>query len=125
MSSGTITTAGPKIKTFTIDLAKSAGTYDVTTATGDNVFIKNITFHVTVAGVGLTSVTVQTNMTTPITVLASVVVASITIDKNLTPFTTVMLLPSTKKIQYTVVGTGSAGTILATVEYYSANGDLA
>jgi hypothetical protein len=104
------------VKEFTINLAQNAGTYDLFTASGD-VVIHEITFYVAVAGVGLTSFTVSANDTTVVPFLTIVLLAAITIGKNLTPYSGPSLLASGKKGQYTIIGNGSAGSITAAVRY--------
>lgn len=124
MSGGYVVSTSLKSKTFTANLSQAAATYDLCTATGGDVFIKNISVFSGVAAGGLTSVSISTNNTTADTVLASTLLAVLTGGKNLTPLTTITLLASTKKIQYTIVGTGNAGTLLVTIEYYQGAGDL-
>lgn len=116
-----------KSKTFTINLSQVAATYDMCTASGGNVDVVGIEFYNDVAATGLVSMTVQTNDTTVTTVLASVLLAALTGGKNLTNLTTSFILPSTKKIQYTITGTGTGGSIKATVRYFStvAGADIA
>lgn len=106
-----------KQKLFTLNLAQVAATYDLLSASGGDVNILNITFYNDVAAAGLTSVTAASNNTTPDALLAAVLLATLTGGKNLTPLTGQFVLASTKKIQYTIVGTGSAGTIKALVRY--------
>lgn len=100
----------------TANLSQAAGTYDLLTATGD-VMLEWGTVYVVVAGVGFTSWTIVTDNTTPITILASTTLANTTIDKNLGPFWTPQLLVSTKKIRYTIVGTGSGGSARLVMGY--------
>lgn len=116
-----------KSKTFTANLSQNAATYDLCTASGGSVDIVGIDFYNSTAAAGLVSVTFQTNDTSVTTVLATVVLATLTGGKNLTNLTSSFVLPSTKKIQYTIVGTGSAGAITATVRYFStaAGADIA
>lgn len=111
-------------ETFTMNLAQNAGTYDLFTASGGPVLIKNISFHVDVAAVGLTSITAQSDDTTPVQFLASTAAASLTAGKNLTPYVGPSILATGKKGQYTIVGNGSAGSITVMVEYVSAGGVL-
>lgn len=110
-----------EVKQFSINLAQNAATYDLFTASGD-VSILSVDLYVSVAGTGLTSVSVQTNDTTPVVVLASGsgLVAALTIGKNLLNLASQFFLASGKKVQYTIVGTGSAGTIKAVVRYMRA-----
>lgn len=122
MSSIVAPPATSLVKTFTANLSQAAGTYDLFTSTGQNTLIKSINFYVGVAAAGLTSITVQSNNTTPVALLASTALAALTADKNLTAYVGPFLLPSTKKVQYTIVGTGSGGgTLLVTVEFYPGN----
>lgn len=104
---------------FTMDLAQVAGTYDLFTASG-NVVIDRIDFYNAVAGAGLTSVSSATNDGTPTTLLSSVLLAALTGGVSLTPYTTPFVLGDGKKGRYTIVGTGTAGTIIAIVKYRGA-----
>lgn len=97
---------------FSINLAQNAGTYTAATATGGDVYIEIATAYVKTAATGLTSALIVTNhATAPKSIVASTLLASITGDASLTVVTTSFILPSTKAIQYTIVGTGSGGVI--------------
>jgi hypothetical protein len=100
---------------FDIDCAKAAGTYDICTASEQSIVIPH-GLYTKVAAVGLTSVAIQTNDTTVTTILTAGegILASLTVGKNITHTLSVVnpfVLGTGKKIQYTVVGTGSSGTI--------------
>lgn len=110
-----------KVQTFTANLAQVAATYDLATA-GADVVIKSIGIFVSTAATGLTSITMQSNNNTSDVVLASTLLAVITLNKNLTPVSLPFVLPSGKKIQYTIVGTGSAGALTVIIEYASPSG---
>lgn len=124
MSGGLSAPATSQVKVFTVSLAQSAGTYDVFSASGGDVFIKRIVPYVDSAAAGLTSITLQTDDTTSVAILSSTLLAALTAGKNLTPFTTPTLLKSGKKGQITIVGIGSAGSLKVAVEFYKSNGDL-
>lgn len=109
--------AAQMLDNFSMNLAQVAGTYDLFTADGI-VTIDSIEFYNDVAGAGLTSVAAQTNDGTPETLLAAVPVASLTGGVNLTPYTGPLVLGDGKKGQYTIVGNGTAGTIIALVRYH-------
>lgn len=111
----------PQVKSFSANLAQVAATYDLATASADLV-INRITTFVSTAATGLTSITMQSNNTTSDVVLASTLLVNLTGGKNLTPINIPFLLPNTKKLQYTIVGTGSAGTLTVVVEYASPSG---
>lgn len=104
-------------KTYSFNMSQSAGTYTIGTVSGGDIMIQDVTCYVSVAALGLVSVAVQTNDTTASTLLAATVLASLTVGKSLTPFTTLTYLPSGKLIQGTIVGTGSGGTLLVVVRY--------
>lgn len=111
-----------KTQSFTANLAQNAGTYDLATASAD-VVIQSITVFVATAPTGLTSVTMQSSNTTSDVVLASTLLAIMTGGKNLTPVSLPFLLPSTKKIQYTIVGNGTGtGALTVIIEYESPSG---
>lgn len=114
-----VPTGGPQAKSFTMNLNQNAGTYDLLTVSGGNIDIVGIEFYNDVAAAGLTSVSAATNDTTPTTVLATTNLAALTGGKNLTAFSTPTILGTGKKIQYTVVGNGSAGSIQVMVRYLS------
>lgn len=105
-----------RIKNGVFNLSQSAGTYDILTATGD-VWIEVSAAYIKTAGVGLTSCTIQTNHSTPKSIVASTLLVGLTIDTALAVVTASFLLPSTKKIQGTIVGTGSGGEIDVVIKY--------
>lgn len=100
----------PRVKSGAFNVAQNAGTYDLLTASGD-VYIEILAAYVKVAGAGFTSCSIATNHTVPKNIVASTLVASVTLDLSMSLVTTGFLLPSGKKIQGTIVGTGSAGEI--------------
>ena len=58
-------------KERTVNIAQAANTYDITTATGD-VMIERFYVYVATAGATMTSVSIQTNDTTPFVLLSAV-----------------------------------------------------
>jgi len=124
MSGGISAPVTSQVKMFTVSLSQSAGTYDIFTATGGDVFIKRIVPYVDSAAAGLTSITLQTDDTSSVSILSSTLLAALTAGKNLSPFTTPILLKSGKKGQITIVGIGSGGSLKVAVEFYKSNGDL-
>lgn len=112
-------TQRPKTKTFNVSLNQAAGTYDVCTASGGDVFINDIVIKTTTAATGLTSITVQTNNTTPVSLLDSTALASLTADKQQAAANTPLLLESGQKIQMTIVGVGTGGNLKIAVSYLS------
>lgn len=111
------------VKYFSVSF-DGTGTVDVCVATGD-VIIKSVLPFVKVAPGGLTTSALVTNEGTPRTLLAATVLASLTLGTTLTLFSTPFVLPDTKKIQRTNVGTGTgAGIFIVAVEYYKGSGDL-
>lgn len=111
-------------KTFTANLAQNAAAYDLFTAQG-NVLIKSVTLYTTVAGAGFTTVAFASNDTTPVILLAATVAGAVTGGLQLAQVVAPFVLGNGKKAQYTLVGNGSAGTVLAVVEYHQSSGDLA
>lgn len=116
-----------KVKLFTVNLNQAGSTYDLCTASGDAVFRVVGLFSGTAAG-GLTSVSIQTNNTTATEILSAVegAVAGLTGGKNIVNTfgsEKCLVLADTKKIQYTITGTGNAGTIKVFLEILY--GDLA
>lgn len=100
----------PRVKTAIFSLNQNAGTYDLLTATGD-VYIEILAGYAKTAGFGFTTAAIATNHTVPKSIVAATAAASVTLDLAMTLVTTSFVLPSTKKIQGTIVGTGSAGEI--------------
>lgn len=106
----------PRIKKGTFNLSQVAGTYDILTASGD-VWVEIQAAYVKTAAAGLTSALVVTDHATPKSIVASTLLASITLDTALTIVTSSFLLPSGKKIQGTIVGTGSSGEVSVVIRY--------
>ena len=115
-----------QIKEVTLDLSQAANTYDAITASGD-VMIHNITLYVTVSGATFTSLAVQSNQTTAVTILNSTdgARANITAGKNLATTlaqTAPWSLRSGQKIQYTIAGSTGTGTVKMAVFYRQISG---
>lgn len=109
--------AGTRLVNTNFSTVRSAGTYDILTATGD-VFILDYEIKTGAASTGLTSLTVQSNNTTPLVMLSSKLLAALTGDKSLISSGTGFLLENTKRIQSTIVGTGTGtGTLIVTATY--------
>jgi hypothetical protein len=107
-----------KVKRGVFNLAQNAGTYDLLTATGGDVWVEVEQVFVRTAATGLTSVSIATDHTIlGKTILASTLVASLTGDAILSLTTAKFVLPSGKKIQGVIVGTGSAGTVDVVVKW--------
>lgn len=115
----TIMPADPQIlrtKAGTFNLAQVAATYDILTATGD-VWVEVVAAVATAAGTGFTTAAIATNHATPKSIVAAVAAASVTIDLALTLVSAAFVLKSGQKIQGTIVGTGSAGSVYVVVKY--------
>lgn len=106
------------LKVFSFSMNQAAGTYTIGTVSGGDIVIQSIIPYVSVAGVGLTSVAVQTDDTTVTTILATTLLAALTGGKNLAILNTPFYLPSGKHIQGTIVGAGSGGNLQLAVLYY-------
>lgn len=123
-----------RIKQFTADLSQAAGTYDLLAASGSGIYIKNANIYVSTAGATFTSVSIQTNQTTPKVILSSTdgAVANLTsqaqIENSIDGWgrSHPIYLASGQKWQYTIVGTTGTGALLVTVEFLpvTADGDL-
>lgn len=100
----------PKIKTGVFNTSQNAGTYDLLTASGD-VYVEVLAVYVKTAGAGFTTAAVATNHTTPKSIVAATAAVGITLDLAMTVVSAAFMLPSGKKIQGTIVGTGSGGEI--------------
>lgn len=108
-----------QVGNFSMNLAQAAATYDLATASGD-LIIDKIAFYVTAAGTVFTSVSVQTNQTTPAVLLSAVegAVANVVSQKTMTiALTAPVVIKSGQKIQFTIVGATGTGTIVATAVY--------
>lgn len=95
-------------KNLVFNMSQVAGTYTLGTATGD-VWVEIVGAYVKTAAAGLTSVTVVTDHTTPKVLIASILLAALTLDSIPVIAIGSFLLPSTKRVQGTIVGTGSGG----------------
>lgn len=120
-----------QIKSFTIDLSKAAGTYDLCTANLNDCLVQldSVAFYCTVAGATFTSVSVQSNQTTPAVLLSSTegAVANLTAGKNIsrnigTAGYPALILRSGDKIQYTLIGATGTGTLIMDIVFYGVNG---
>ena len=113
-----ITTLGTntswRFSTFTINTNQAAATYDLFTSTNDVVIDPQLsTWYVNVAGGGFTSVSVQTNQTTPYVWLSSVegALATFTAQATLSPTAdSPFMMRNLQKMQYTIIGAGNAGS---------------
>lgn len=113
-------TSVTKVVNLAIDPVKVGGagtTYDLGTVAGGAILVVAATPYVGAAVTGLTTLAIQTNNTVPIVILAATAAASLTIDLSEPPLATRFYLASGKKITYTVIGTGTAGTMFLAVEY--------
>lgn len=121
-----VSTSGPSdtertiTKEFTVNVQQAAATYDLCTASGD-IYIKSAKVYIGTQILTLTSVSIQTNMTTATTIMSAIegAVAGLTGDKMVTTaFVGPLFLSSGKKIQFTIVGSTSAqGTMKLALEY--------
>lgn len=114
-----------KVKQFTIPCAQAAATYDLATVNGiGDILIHDVNIYCSVVGATFTSLAVQTNDTTAVSIMSAAegAVANLTAGKNIVhafPVTNTapVLLRSGKKIQYTLVGSTGTGTVLVTLRY--------
>lgn len=107
----------PKLRKGVFNTSQVAGTYDLLTASGGDVWVEVLSAYVKTAGAGFTTAAINTNHTTPKSVVAATAAASVTLDLAMTVVTASFLLQSGKKIQGTIVGTGSGGEIDLVVRY--------
>lgn len=105
-----------RIKAGVFNTNQVAATYDLLTATGD-VYVEVLAAYVKTAGSGFTTAAIATNHTTPKSIVAATAAASVTLDLAMTVVSSSFLLPSTKKIQGTLVGSGSGGEIDVVVRW--------
>lgn len=115
----------PTIKEFTANLAQAANTYDLCTASGGGVYIRNISVYVATAGATFTSVSIQTNQTNATTLMSAVegAVANLTAQKVVVlALARPVYLASGQKLQYTIVGSTGTGSLTVGCEFMSASG---
>lgn len=105
-----------QIVEFTGNLAQATGSYDLCTTSGGDLLIEKVVIYMVTAALTLTSITIQSNDSTPFVILnaADGAVANLLLGKTITttwpqiqPFT----LRNTKKIQFTIVGLTGSGSM--------------
>lgn len=110
-----------KTKPFTANLAQAAGTYDLATVNNTGgIVIVGVDIYVLTAGATLTSVSIQTDDTTPEIILSALegALANLTVGKNVVKaFSKSIYLHVAKKIQYTIVGATGSGSLRVVVRY--------
>ena len=102
---------------FTANLAQAAGTYDLCTASGGDVFIIDFNVYVATAGAVLTSVQIKTDQTNPVDIMSAVegAVANLGAQKNVViARSQPILLRTGQKIVYTIVGATGSGSLVCT-----------
>lgn len=112
-----------KVKLFTLNLALGAGTYDMASVNAiGGIVIQDINVYVLAAGSLLTSISIQTNDSTPVVILSAAegALANLTVGKNVTKvFVGPSYLHTSKKIQYSIIGLTGSGFLLVAVRYQS------
>lgn len=102
-------TANLQLKAAPINFNQSAGTYDAFEASGD-VWVEVEQVYVKTAAGGLNTASIQTSHGNGSkSIVASTARAALAADAVLEVVTQKFVLPSGKKIQYTITGTGNAG----------------
>lgn len=101
------------------DLAAGINTFTILTATGGDILIQSIVVFVSAAGVTVTSASIQTDNTTVDQILSTAegLLANLTAGKNLKVFSTPTILPSGKRIRYTVAGSPGTGMLKLAITY--------
>jgi hypothetical protein len=111
-----------RIATATIDLNQAAGTYDLFTGTTQNVLVEKLVIRMpdAAAGGALTSISIQTDDSTPQVFISSVLgaVANLTAQAQLASSSPVVIATG-KRIRLTIAGgaTGVAYSCTVTVMY--------
>ena len=106
-----------KVAVTTIDLNQAAGTYDLFTGTIQNVVVEKLIIQMPdAAAAGLTSISIQTNETTPQVFINSQQGAL----GNLTALAQIakeapIVITTGKKIQLTITGTTTGGAYVCTI----------
>jgi hypothetical protein len=110
-----------KTKVFTLNLAQAAATYTAATVNSTGgILLQDVQFYVATAGATFTSVSVQTNDTTAVTLLSALegALANLTVGKNvLKAFTGPTYVHTSKLIQFTLVGVTGTGSMLMVLRY--------
>lgn len=112
---------GIRVRSFTANLNQAAATYDLATAASDLVVVGACLYMATAAA-GLTSVAIQTDTTTNYQILSAADGALVNLTGGKVIATTwtqgqPFYLPSGKKVQYTIVGTSSGGSMVVSLLY--------
>jgi hypothetical protein len=107
--------------TFSLNLNQNVGTYDLFTATQDVVIDPQLSaWYVNAAATGLTSISVQSNQTTPYVWLSSAegAIAALTAQATLSPAANSQFMLRGAKMQYSINTTnGTGGLILLEVAW--------
>lgn len=108
--------AMPQIVEFTLDLAQAAGTYDICTASLGSCILTGCIVYVQTAGAIFTSISIQSNDTTPFIILSAGagIIANLTTGANvLTTWTQTQSfsLRTGKKLQFTLIGVTGTGSL--------------
>lgn len=108
----------PVTKAFTLNPIQVAATYDLATVAGGDIAITSVKVNVGTAVTGLVSIALTDNDAgTSIMSAAEGAVANLLLNTLVKTYSTSFILHSTKKLQYTIVGTGLTGTASVTVTY--------
>lgn len=108
----------PRVKVASFNLAQNAGNYTLFTASGGDVWVEVEQAYVKTAAGGLTSALIETNHAgVAKSIVASALLVAITSELLMTVVVPKFVLPSTKVIRGTIVGTGNAGEILLVVKW--------
>ena len=112
-------TAQIRSAVFALNTNQTAATYDLCTCTVGDIMIISAVPYMAAAVTGLVSVSIQSNDTTAVVILSAGngILANLTAGTSLAPATTRFVLRATKKLQYTIVGTGTGGGMSLAVEY--------
>lgn len=105
-----------------VDLAKPAGTYDLVTAVDGPVALVKVAAICTATAQGLIAVTIQNDEATSFTILDATAGASANLMEGAQVLTSwdqlqPILIRAGKKLQYSIVGDGSAGAIALLLIY--------
>lgn len=110
-------------KSATANLAQAAGTYDLVTAVGDVLIdTSKVAMYMATVGATFTSVSIQSNQTSVVTVLTALegAVANLTAQKQIVhvfPTNSVLHLASGQKLQYTIIGATGTGSMIVDIPF--------
>ena len=112
----------PNTLVVDVDLSQAAGTYTLLTASGGAVAIYSLALYVTTAGTLFTSVSIETDATTPFVFLSAAdgALANITSEANVATTWNqlqAVIIGDTHALTYTIAGAAGTGNMRAVIRW--------